>query len=265
MVAGLEKTVEQLVVAVCKLESTVCHCHDWLLSLGPHYAEGEEGEVVIDLEEEEGLEYETKAPSMVSYMTPPSTGGHSKPSPHPSCSLNPEGSDPENNAALWTAEIEAYVTGGKGWCPGLVHHKYITRKWTKCQANTHPVYPKFIQNFPSQFSCNFPSIGNGQYIYSVPGHMTEISPLGKSWEHSKFLVIFWICHLGTFLAHCYGLFSILLAGNCHCFYCLVTILDLTHIFWTFFKLLFFSWDWSQPPMFTWLMFICFHMFMFSFT
>ena len=78
------------------------------------------------------------------------------------------------------------VTGGKGWCPGLVHHKYITRKWTKYQANTHPAHLKFIQNFPSQFSCNFPSPGNGQYIHSVPGHVTEISPLGKSWEHSKF-------------------------------------------------------------------------------
>ena len=78
------------------------------------------------------------------------------------------------------------ITGGKGWCPGLVHHKYITRKWTKYQANTHPAHPKFIQNFPSQFSCNFPSPGNGQYIHSVPGHVTEISPLGKSWEHSKF-------------------------------------------------------------------------------
>ena len=55
-------------------------------------------------------------------------------------------------------------TGGKGWCPELVHHKYITRKWTKYQANTHPAHPKFIQNFPSQFSCNFPSTGNGQYI-----------------------------------------------------------------------------------------------------
>ena len=76
-------------------------------------------------------------------------------------------------------------TGGKGWCPGPVHHKYIIRKWTKYQANTHPAHPKFIQNFPSQFSCNFPSTGNGQYIHSVPGHVTGISPLGKSWECSK--------------------------------------------------------------------------------
>ena len=82
--------------------------------------------------------------------------------------------------------IDTCHTGGKGWCPGPVHHKYITRKWTKYQANTHPTYPKFIQNFPSQFSCNFPSTENGQYIHSVSDHVTGISPLGKSWECSKF-------------------------------------------------------------------------------
>ena len=90
MVAGLEETVKQLVETVRKLESTVCCCCDWLLP-GPHYAEGEE--VVVDLEEEDdedGLEYETEAPSTVSYMTPPSTGGHSKPSPHLLCSPTPE-------------------------------------------------------------------------------------------------------------------------------------------------------------------------------
>ena len=48
--------------------------------------------------------------------------------------------------------------------------------------------------------------------------------------------------------------------ECHCFYCLVMILDLTHLFLNFFKLLFFIWDWSWPPMFTPLMFIPFHMF-----
>jgi hypothetical protein len=40
-------------------------------------------------------------------------------------------------------------TGGKGWCPDPVHHKYIARKWTKDLANTHPEYSKDIQNFPS--------------------------------------------------------------------------------------------------------------------
>jgi hypothetical protein len=43
-------------------------------------------------------------------------------------------------------------TGGKGWCPDPVHHKYIARKWTKDLANTHPEYFKDIQNFPSQFN-----------------------------------------------------------------------------------------------------------------
>jgi hypothetical protein len=46
----------------------------------------------------------------------------------------------------------ATVTGGKGWCPDPVHHKYIARKWTKDLANTHPEYSKDIQNFPSQFN-----------------------------------------------------------------------------------------------------------------
>ena len=55
----MEKTIDQLVTAVKKLEKTICWCHDQLLSLGPHYAEGEEEEVVVDLEEEDdedGLE-----------------------------------------------------------------------------------------------------------------------------------------------------------------------------------------------------------------
>ena len=83
-IAGLEKTIAQLVVSVKRLEKTVCWCHDCLLSPGPHYVPGEEEEVVGDLEEEEeeedGLEYETKDTSKGSYTTPPSTGGRSKPS-----------------------------------------------------------------------------------------------------------------------------------------------------------------------------------------
>ena len=102
-IAGLEEMVEQLVATIRKLESTVCCCCDWLLLPGPHYTEGEEEEVVVDLEEEEddedGLEYETKAPSTVSYTTPSSTGGCSEPSPQPSCSPMPEGSDPETLGA----------------------------------------------------------------------------------------------------------------------------------------------------------------------
>ena len=75
------------------------------------------------------------------------------------------------------------VTGGKEWCPGLEHCKYIARKWSKYPANTHPVHPKFIQNFPSQFPCSVPRSVNGQYVHSVPGHVTVISPLGTPWEH----------------------------------------------------------------------------------
>ena len=52
-IAGLEETIVQLVASVKKLEKTICQCHDRLLSLGPHYAPGEEEEVVAETEEEE--------------------------------------------------------------------------------------------------------------------------------------------------------------------------------------------------------------------
>ena len=70
-------------------------------------------------------------------------------------------------------------TGGKRWCTKPVHHKYIARKWTMYPVFTHSVHLKYIQNFPSQFPCNFPSPGNDQYIHSVPGHVTAMFPLGN--------------------------------------------------------------------------------------
>ena len=42
-------------------------------------------------------------------MTPPSTGGCSSPSLAPSCSPTLGASDPENNAALRTEELEAHI------------------------------------------------------------------------------------------------------------------------------------------------------------
>ena len=54
-------------------------------------------------EEEDGLEYATDTPSGGSYTTPPSTGGRSSPSPAPG------DSDPENNTALRTEELEARI------------------------------------------------------------------------------------------------------------------------------------------------------------
>ena len=62
-----------------------------------------------ETEEEEGLEYAPNTPSGGSYTTPPSTGGHSSPSPALSRSPTPGGSDPENNAALRTEELEAHI------------------------------------------------------------------------------------------------------------------------------------------------------------
>ena len=54
-------------------------------------------------EEEDGLEYATDTPLGGSYTTPPSTGGHSEPSPAP------RDSNPENNTVLRTEELEAHI------------------------------------------------------------------------------------------------------------------------------------------------------------
>ena len=114
-IAGLEETVLKLAASVTVLEKSICRCRDRLLSLGPHYASGEEmveeteEEEEVEEEEEEGLEYVTNTPSGGSYTTPPSTGGRSSPSPAPSRSLTPGDSDPENNAALRTEELEARI------------------------------------------------------------------------------------------------------------------------------------------------------------
>ena len=72
-------------------------------------AEEEETEEEEMDEEEEGLKYATDTPSGGSYMTPPSTGGHSSPSPALSHSPTLGDSDPENNAALCTEELEACI------------------------------------------------------------------------------------------------------------------------------------------------------------
>ena len=86
-IAGLEETVLKLAALVTVLEKSVCRCRDRLLSPGPHYVLGEE-EMVEETEEEgeeeeeeDGLEYATDTPLGGSYTTPPSTGGHSSPSP----------------------------------------------------------------------------------------------------------------------------------------------------------------------------------------
>ena len=66
-------------------------------------------EMEEETEEEEGLEYATDTPSGGSYTTPPSTGGRLSPLPAPSHSPTPGDSDPENNAALRTEELEAHI------------------------------------------------------------------------------------------------------------------------------------------------------------
>ena len=113
-IAGLEETVLKLAASVTVLEKLVCRCRDHLLLPGPHYAPGEEmveetEEEEEEEEEEDGLEYATDTPSGKSYTTPPSTGGCPSPSPAPSHSPTPGNSDPENNAALCTEELEARI------------------------------------------------------------------------------------------------------------------------------------------------------------
>ena len=111
-IAGLEETVARLTVSVTKLEKSVCRCRDRLLSPAPHYAPEEEDQMVKETEEEEeeeGLEYATDTPLGGSYTTPPSTGGHLSPSLAPSRLPTPGDSDPENNAALRTEELEARI------------------------------------------------------------------------------------------------------------------------------------------------------------
>ena len=112
-IAGLEETVTRLTMSVTKLEKSVCHCWDCLLSLASHYVPGEE-EMVEETEEEEdeegeGLEYMTDTPSRDSYTTPPSTGGCSSPSLAPSHLPTPGDSNPENNVALHMEELEACI------------------------------------------------------------------------------------------------------------------------------------------------------------
>ena len=63
----------------------------------------------MEEEEESGLEYKTDTPSKDSYTTPPSIGGCYEPSLAPSCLPTPEDSNPENNVALHTEELEARI------------------------------------------------------------------------------------------------------------------------------------------------------------
>ena len=78
-----------------------------------HYVPGEEGVVEEteeeETEEEEGLKYMTDTPSGGSYTTPPSTGGRSSPLPALSHSPTLGDSNPENNTALHTEELEAHI------------------------------------------------------------------------------------------------------------------------------------------------------------
>ena len=71
--------------------------------------ETEEEKEAEEEEEEDGLEYATDTPSGGSYTTPPSTGGRPSLSLAPSRSPTPGDSNPENNMALHTEELEACI------------------------------------------------------------------------------------------------------------------------------------------------------------
>ena len=148
-VAGLEETVLKLAASVTVLEKSVCRCCDRLLLPAPHYLPREEEMVEEteeeETEEEEGLEYATDTPSGGSYTTPPSTGGHSSPSPAPSCSPTPGDSDPENNVALHTEELEARIEAFLEEAEeDLLMEDLPLAKNTSPVPVPAPVFPEFI-------------------------------------------------------------------------------------------------------------------------
>jgi len=134
--------------------------------------------------------------------------------------------DPDLEMFLQCSHLFLGTLAPSGWWPVLVHHKSITRTWTKYQAKTHLVHCKFIQNIPSQFPCSFPGSGNGQYIHNVPGDVTRMFPSGKLWEHSKFSQrkypeFSWAVHsecsqsLGQKMARTFAVFQIMWPGCFH--------------------------------------------------
>ena len=162
-IAGLEETILKLAASVTVLERSVCRCRDRLLSPGPHYVSGEEmvketeGEEEEEEEGEEGLEYATDTPSGGSYTTPPSTGGRSSPSLAPSRSPTPGDSDPENNAALRTAElearIEAFLEEAK---EDLIMDDLPPAENTSLLPVPAPVFPDFVPFAVSTGQCCVP-------------------------------------------------------------------------------------------------------------
>ena len=86
-----------------------------------------------------------------------------------------------------TGVVAPVLLGIRHWGQGVVSWtgtlQIHCKEMDKVPSQYPPVHPKFIQNFPSQFPCSVPRSVNGQYIHSVPGHVTVISPLGTPWEH----------------------------------------------------------------------------------
>ena len=168
-IAGLEETILKLAASVTVLEKSICRCRDCLLSPGPHYASGEEmveeteeeeeeeeGEEE-EGEEEEGLEYVTDTPSGGSYMTLPSTGGRSSPSPAPNQSPTPGDSDPENNAALHTVELEARIEAFLEEAEeDLIMDDLPPAKNTSPLPVPAPVFPGFVPFTVSTGQCCVP-------------------------------------------------------------------------------------------------------------
>ena len=155
-IAGLEETVLKLATLVTVLEKSICRCQDRLLSPAPHFVAGEEEmvEETEEEEEEEGLEYTTDTPLGGSYTTLPSTGGRSSLSLAPGCSPTPGDSDPENNAALRTEELEAHIEAFLEEAEeDLMMDDLPPAKNTSPLPVLAPVFPEFVPFAVSTSQC----------------------------------------------------------------------------------------------------------------
>ena len=110
----------------------------------------------MEEEEEEGLEYVTDAPLGDSYTTPPNTGGRSSPSLAPSHLPTPGDSDPENNVALYTEELEARIEAFLEEAKDLEMVDLPPVKNSSLLLLPAPVFPGFIPFAVSTSQCCVP-------------------------------------------------------------------------------------------------------------
>ena len=125
------------------------------------------------------MEVETSDPS---YTTSLSTRGHSKPSPHPSCSPTPEESNPENNVALWTAEIEACVEAFLAEAnEDLELHNLLSLENITPVPIQAPTVPGFVPFAVSTGQCCVPSKGLPQTYHPYEGSVGQCCCEAGGW------------------------------------------------------------------------------------